>query len=149
MDRGPLHLDLETRGIVDLKKVGAHRYAEDRYTSIILGCYGFGHDLRPEDVGGWYGEVPPDEVLEHVEAGRLVIAHSAAFERSMWNARILPLTGVPMLIEQMDCTYARGLAVGLPGPLEHLGAAVRAGIQKDKEGYKVMMRMCKPKKVLL
>lgn len=143
MDPDPLHLDFETRGVIDLRKVGAQRYAEDPNTSIILARYCFGS----QDVRGWGGELPPLEVLEHVAAGRRVIAHSAAFERSVWNARIYPLTDVRMTIEQMDCTQARGLAMGLPADLDRLGHALRAPITKDKEGYKIMMKLCKPKRV--
>lgn len=143
-----LHLDFETRGVIDLKKVGAHRYAEDPHTSIILGryCFEVGQDYG--DVRGWEGELPPDEVVDHVAAGGMVVAHNAAFERSIWNARILPLTGVPLFIDQMDCTQARGVAAGLPASLEALGSAVRAPITKDKDGHRVMMKLCKPKKVI-
>lgn len=61
----PLHIDLETRSAVDLKKVGAHRYAEDESTSIILGSYRFGQG----EVKRWRGEDVPQEVLDHIRAG--------------------------------------------------------------------------------
>ena len=138
------HLDLETRGVIDLKKVGAHRYAEDPHTQIILGRYRF----DTGKVQGWTGELPPDDLVDHVAEGGRVVAHNAAFERAMWNARVLPLTGVRLRVEQMDCTMARGLAMGLPGALEALGAAVRAEVTKDKDGHKLMLRLCKPKKVI-
>ncbi len=139
-DQGPLHLDVETRSCVDLKKVGAARYAEDPSTRIILGSYRFGDG----PVRRWRGEEIPDEVFNHVADGGRVIAHNAMFERSIWNTRVGG-GNVRMLPDQMDCTLARGAAMGLPQSLDALGSALNAPIQKDKDGYRVMMRMCKPK----
>lgn len=143
MDRGPLHLDKETRSASNLPKVGAHRYAEDPTTSIILARYRFGRETN----AGWRGTLPPPEVIEHVRQGGMVKGHNAAFERAMWNNHIAPLTGVYLTIEQQDCTMARAAAMGLPGSLDTLGKALELTFQKDKAGYALMMKMCKPRGV--
>ena len=40
---------------------------------------------------------------------------------------------------------ARAAAMGLPASLENLGAAIDADIQKDKDGHRLMLKMCKPR----
>lgn len=136
-----LHLDFETRSAADLKKVGSHRYAEDPSTSIILASYRF--DDGP--VKRWVGWKPPGDVMMHVYEGEPVAGHNQQFERVIWNAKILPNTGVRIEPEDQDCTMARAAAMGLPHSLDNLGSALKLGFQKDKEGHALMMRMCKPK----
>jgi DNA polymerase len=144
-----LHIDFETRSAADLKKVGVHRYAEDPSTEVLVLCWRF--DDGP--VQRWVKGGDPailEPVLRHIDALGKVVAHNAAFERTIWNVvlrRKLDLLGNwPFLtIEQQDCTMARGLAMGLPATLDQLGSAMRTPVQKDKEGHALMLRMCKPK----
>lgn len=129
----PLHIDLETRGVVDLRKVGAHRYAEDRDTSIILGSARMGATMerfRGNPVG----------LKAYIEAGGRMIGHNQQFERVMLRA-----AGIEVSVEQQDCTMARAATMGLPASLENLGAAIDADIQKDKDGHRLMLKMCKPR----
>jgi DNA polymerase len=146
---GPtVHLDFETRSACDLKKLGLHRYAHDPSTEVICASWRF--DDGP--VQRWKIGEPPlflNPLIDHIASGGQVIAHNAAFERAMWNT-VLPrqLGLLPELRpEQQDCTQARGQAMGLPASLEALGAAVKADVQKDKEGHRLMLRMCKPKSI--
>jgi len=136
-----LHIDLETRSAADLKKVGAHRYAEDPTTSIICASYRF----NDGQVKRWLGEEVPDEVFDHVADGLPVAGHNQQFERCVWNARIGVLETIRMRPEQQDCTMARAAAMGLPHSLDNLGKALNLKFQKDKDGHALMMRMCKPR----
>lgn len=139
-----LHLDFETRSAADLKKVGVHRYAEDPSTAVIVACYRFGEG----EVRGWRplrGEPAPYEVISHVAEGGRVIAHNAAFERTIWN-RFVGSPLIPLRPEQQDCTMARAAALGLPQGLDQLGQVLNAAFQKDKEGHRLMMAMCKPRR---
>jgi DNA polymerase bacteriophage-type len=108
----PQHVDLETRSGLDLKKVGAYRYAEDSSTEILLaharGC------------------------------GLPVLAHNAGFERTLLNSY-----GAGLRPEDQACTLARANALNLPANLEDLGKALGAAIQKDKDGHRLMLKMCK------
>jgi DNA polymerase len=132
-----LHVDLETRSCVDLRKTGAHKYAEDPTTTIVCGSYRF--DDGP--VRQWLGTEIPGEVAEHLAVGGKMAGHNQQFERVVLNEWL------PCLIEpeQQDCTMARGLAVGLPASLEQMGEALGASVQKDKDGHRLMMQMCKPR----
>lgn len=142
-----LHFDFETRATVDLKKTGVYRYAEHPLTDVIcmswrIGDYGPVHRWRP-------GDEDPIEFLAHIESGGRVVAHNAGFERTIYNTvlrgRVVP-HWPELKIEQQDCTMARGLALALPASLDQLGKALKTPMQKDKDGHRLMMQMCKPRR---
>lgn len=138
-----LHLDFETRSTLDLKKVGLHRYADPKFTSVICLAWAFDEELveptyRLHDIS--------DSVFEHVDRGGIVYAHNAVFEHQIWNRIFFPDAKIKP--EQMVCTMAMAYAMGLPGSLERVAAALGVEHQKDKEGARLMMSMTKPKAVL-
>ena len=149
-----LHIDWETRSHADLPRVGAQRYALDLSTEIICLGWCFTGDPRayPEDVGvgSWtLGQRFPRPLLEWVAAKKRVVAHSAAFERWIWNivlARTLPDPIPWLLVEQQDCTLARAAAVHLPQSLDGLASVLHCEEQKDLEGRALMLKYCKPRK---
>lgn len=139
-DRPTLHIDFETRSAADLKVVGAHRYAEDPTTEILCLSYRIGD--RP--VQRWRPGVPiPTELEIATLRNDVITAHNAGFERAIWNA-LMP-TRLKLEPAGQDCTLARAAALGLPTSLEALGKALNAPIQKDKDGHRLMMQMCKPR----
>ena len=141
MTRPVLHLDFETRSAVDLKKAGVHRYAEDESTEVLCLSYRVGGG----PVRRWKGG---DQFFMHGLLPHCMLAHNAGFERTIWNSIRHKFIDVPELKpEHQDCTMARALAVGLPASLEMIGAAIKAPIQKDREGHRLMMQMCRPRKV--
>ena len=142
------HIDFETRATADLKKTGVYRYAEHPLTGVICMSWRIG-DSGP--VNRWRpGQEDPAALLAHVKAGGRVVAHNAGFERVIWNwvirdriARHWP----ELKIGQQDCTMARGLALALPASLDQLGRALKTPMQKDKDGHRLMMQMCKPRRI--
>lgn len=147
-----LHLDKETRSVIDLKAVGLYRYATDPTTSIWMFSYRF--EYGPGKYGPvlrwWRDEALPANVVAHVAAGLPVVAHNANFERQVWNNTMPVLSGwgvlLPTLeIEQMDCTMARARCLGLPGDLERAAKVVNAPVQKNKAGAEIMKKMMKPR----
>jgi DNA polymerase len=135
-----VHGDFESRSAADLPKVGAHRYSEDPTTEII--CFSYqpeGEAVRRAERWGAFCR----DVDERLRAGARFVCHNATFERAMWNEkadhelRITP--------EMQDCTLARAAACGLPASLDNLAKALRTKVQKDTEGYRLMLKMCKPK----
>ena len=108
------HGDLETRSALDLTKVGAHRYAEDPSTEIIVASCG--------------DEAGPDRF----------VAHNASFERVMLNAY-----GAGIQPEDMDCTLARAAVLSLPQSLDGAAMALDTEVRKDEVGRRLMLRMCK------
>jgi hypothetical protein len=133
------HIDFETRSAVDLRKAGMHRYAEDLTTEIVCMSWRLG-DGR---VQRWRPCDPiPHALGQHIRFGGQVVAHNSGFERAIWSQKMCWLR---LPIENQDCTMARAAAMGLPASLENLGAAIDADIQKDKDGHRLMLKMCKPK----
>ena len=57
-----------------------------------------------------------------------------------------PRYGFPIFPDDMiDCTMARAAIMGLPLALGQVCAALKLPYQKDDVGYRLMMRMCKPR----
>lgn len=136
-----IHLDFETRSRADLKAVGLWNYVRDPSTEILCVGFAFGDGevsvLDPDDV--------PDELLERVELGEEVVAHNAQFELAVWNEVGRYRHGWPKLsIKQLNCTMARAYRMSLPGSLEKAAAALGVEVQKDMEGRRLMLKMCKP-----
>jgi DNA polymerase len=112
-------LDVETRSTVDLKKVGAHRYAVDPTTDIW--CVAYAIDDQP--VSLWLpGEPPPPEIIAAAaDPGCKWVAHNAGFERAIWR-HVLTRHGWPELppVERWRDTQAMALALALPPALGKL-----------------------------
>lgn len=138
-----LHLDWETRSVLDLKEVGLYNYSRQAGTDIWCGAYAFG-DEEPEL---WIpGEPCPPRIEKHVADGGFVLAWNAPFELALWNQIAAPRYGWPVLpAEQAVCVMAQGYAMGLPGSLEHAALAMGIELNKDTEGRALMLRMCRPR----
>ncbi len=140
-----IHLDFETRSTIDLKKSGADVYAGDPTTTPL--CAAFAFDDGPVEL--WkLGDPDPVDLLLSIEAGDTVVAHNAPFELLIWNEICVPRFGWPMLKpEQVLCTATMAYAMGLPGSLENAAAAAGINHQKDMQGSRVMMQLCKPRDI--
>lgn len=140
-------IDFETRSAADLRRCGIYRYAEDPTTSVLCMSWSLGNG----PVQRWTPEMfDPVNLLNHVAAGHTVVAHNANFERQIWGSVLCAreFSHWPRLqIAQMDCTQARALAVHLPADLDSLAVVLGLAEKKDDEGHKLMMKMCRPRKV--
>jgi len=140
------HIDFETRSAANLKTVGVYRYAEDPTTEVLCMSWRLGDG----PVQRWAPGDPYPSLLDAIREGAIVAAHNAGFERCIWNTVLVRRGGLPWpLLEPstQDCTMARAHALALPGALDNLGAALKSPVQKDKEGSRLMMQMCKPRSV--
>ena len=138
-----LHLDFETRGSIDLLRVGARLYSEHPDTGIW--CTGFAFDDdEPSVMAGEVGM--PLAVAEHIEEGGLVYAHNAAFEWYIWNnvaRRDNPKLPV-LRASQLRCTAAMCAAYALPTSLEDAARALRFQDGKDTLGKALMKKFAVP-----
>jgi DNA polymerase len=142
--------DYETRSTLDLKKVGAHTYAEHSTTSLLCAVWII-------EYADWSLSAPivwrrgdgnmPAEVRRCIEYGYTVVGHNAAFEAAIDAHLTGPRMGwaVPKP-DRLDCTLARAAVQGLPLDLDRLGDALFLGVRKDKAGHNLMLRMCKPRR---
>ena len=53
----------------------------------------------------------------------------------------------PLKMEQMICTQALALTMGLPADLERACKAAGLSVQKDMKGHRLMLQMCRPREV--
>jgi DNA polymerase len=140
-----LHADFETRSTVDLKKAGASVYAAHPTTEALCMAYAFGD----EPIQAWRkGEPLPARVRAHVEAGGQVVGHNVGFEWQIWNLTMRRHGWPPLAIEQCQCTATTAAAMQLPRTLEGAAKAVGLPIEKDMVGNRLMLQMCKPRKML-
>ena len=138
------HFDFETRSTVDLRKKGLHLYAEHPDTGIWCACYA----IDDGSIETWLpGRPCPQAVLDLVATGGDLWAHNASFERMIWKHILTPRYGWPTpLFNQWHCTMAAAFAMALPGSLESAAAAL--GLEgKDSDGYAMMMRMARPRRI--
>lgn len=142
------HLDFETGSACDLKKAGTVRYSQHHTTRVWGFCYRIGSGLVQRWMPG-YSE--PEDLLEFIRNGGIVVAHKADFERHVWNNVMRGKYGYSHWPEltphQQECTMARSYAMNLPGSLEKVAEILGVENQKDMEGSAAMKRLMKPRKV--
>lgn len=138
-----LHIDFETRSVVDLKKFGLAVYAKHPLTD--AWCMAWAFNDEPVEI--WRrGQELPSRIAAHVKAGGLVIGHNITFEHYIWNSVMRPKHNWPLLkLSQLDCTMARAFAMALPGSLKNLSQALGVAAHKDQGGYALMLKMSKPR----
>jgi DNA polymerase bacteriophage-type len=139
-------IDFETRSPVDLKQTGVYVYAEHPQTEVMLASYAFGQKGRAQR---WRMRDPaPSDLMAHVRRGGTLVAHNTEFERVIWRTILSTRLGwnAPDY-DQWICTASMAAAMALPRNLEDLGAALGLGVQKDKDGHRLMLQMSKPRKV--
>lgn len=141
-----LLVDFETRGTVELKDAGVHKYAPHRHTSVWCMAYAF----ADEDPALWWPEREPmpEPIKDHVRGGGLLRAWNAEFERVMWREclhRLYPDVPVPAL-EQWRDTMADAAAMALPRKLEQCAQVLNCAQRKDDAGHRLMLQLCKPRR---
>lgn len=128
-----------------LPVVGAEPYAKHPTCRIVWAAY----DLK--DGRGrrrWRPGLPaPQDLFDHVRAGKPLEAWSVGFERWIWEYVCVPRLGWPPVAEeQWFCAMAKARAFALPGKLELAGQVLNLSIQKDPRGAALMKRLSMPVK---
>lgn len=139
-----LHLDVETRSVLDLTDVGAHTYFEHPTTALWCAAWAFDDD-EPQI---WIpGDHCPVSILVHLEANGTVTAWNAAFERLAARHLLSKHYGWPVILDsQWRCTMTEALGMNMPGQLAKAAPAFGLDVTKDEKGHRLMMQMCKPRK---
>lgn len=146
------HFDFESRSPLDIKKAGGYAYAEHPDTEVM--CLAIKVDCDetriwvPEQFRQFYETEISDVELAYLAAhADTISAHNAGgFERPMWTEHMFRRQGFPKIpIEKWDDTAARAAMCALPRSLDGACKALGVPQQKDEEGYKLMLKMCKPK----
>lgn len=148
-------IDFETRSAVEIKKAGAWRYAEDPSTEVICLAYRIhgrtwiwyprkfsamlpeGHDLPRNNDSSISMVLKDADIIE---------AHNMEFERAVWHHVMHRRHGFPDLpLSKCYCSAAKASMHSLPRDLKRAGAAMKLPVQKDDDGHRLMLKMCKPR----
>lgn len=147
MDNNRIYIDFETRSEIDLRKVGAWKYAFHASTSILCIAItyesGESHCFVPKTFEGF------DEFERVVQQnpGAVWVAHNAFFEQCLWRGVLEVEYGISCPPpEKWVCTAAKAAAHALPRNLEQASEVLKLPFQKDMEGHRVMMKLCKPRR---
>lgn len=146
MKKNHLSIDIEARSSVDIKKVGAYKYAQSSDFQILLFAYQW-NDTEVNIIDLTNDEKIPDWIIKALSDYRVVKhAYNAAFE---WYC--LNRAGYETPIDQWRCTMAHGLYCGYTAGLEATGKAI--GLPQDKQKMTVGKALikyfcvpCKPTK---
>jgi len=150
-----LILDYETRSECDLKKTGAYEYSNHPTTEILCVAWRFGtkDTLTKNRVQCWTPQIPAPygELVRALLDNRVyLVAHNAFFEQVITRfvlSRIIHKEGIKNIpIERWICTAAQAAALSIPRSLEGASLALGLRHQKDVEGRKLMLKMCKPRR---
>jgi DNA polymerase len=140
-----LHRDYETRGPLDLKQVGAHRYAADPRTEVL--CCAYAVDGGPVNLWTPDQPMPPEFNEAASNPAWIAVAHAASFEMAIEQHIMAPRFDWPLIpLAQQRCTMAAAMALALPAKLEAVAAALELEQQKDAAGHRLMLQMSKPRK---
>lgn len=134
-----LYLDVETFGRADLPATGAHVYAADPTTEILL----LVHALDDEPVSLLDFTDNPDltRFRDLVEDPSVeLVAHNAQFDRLI----LAGVLGLRPDLARWRCTMCQGLVHGLPASLEELGGVLKVPTPKQRIGRSLVNRFCKP-----
>jgi DNA polymerase bacteriophage-type len=137
-----LRIDIETYSDVDLKKAGAHKYAESETFQVLL--FGYAFDDEPVQVIDLaQGQAIPAEVLAAIDDPAVTkTAYNAAFEITCLQRHF----GRRLEVMQWQCTSVHALYLGLPGNLADVGKIV--GLPQDQQklssGWALIRYFCLP-----
>ena len=152
--------DFETRGRLDLGRAGPWTYAEDPLSDVVcLGLWVKGQ-VRMW-IPPWVRKVLPATVMAQLLPVQMWMvdrdltelaqdmefeAHNVEFERAIWHHIMHQRYGFPdLILEKCHCTAARAAIQSLPRALKKVGAILGLNQQKDDEGHRAMLRVCKPR----
>lgn len=142
-------IDFETRSAINLKIVGTWRYSIDPTTEVMCLAFRLPH-WSAGRTGLWTPNTCDDDCLaliDWIEAGGILEAHNAWFERCIWRHILAPRWGFPLIPDaNLRCSAAKAASHAIPRGLDDALKAMRLKIRKDKAGHALMMRMSKPRK---
>lgn len=127
-----------------LKVVGMAAYAMHPSTEVLT----FSYNLKDgRGVRRWRPGMPnPQDLFDHLAAGKLVEAWNAGFERWTWQYVCVPKYGWPQLpVAQLRCAMAKSRAFALPGALANAAKVLRLPVLKDEDGKRLLKKFSEPR----
>ena len=137
--------DFETKGALDLREVGAWRYASDASTDVLSCAYAV--DDGPIQLWVPGDPVPPEFIEAAQNPEWITSAFGDHFERCITQHILVPRYGWPLVpIERRRCSQSVALSLALPAKLTGAAQALKLDHQKDDAGRRVMLRLARGEK---
>lgn len=143
-----LTIDFETQSACEIKKHGAWVYSEHPTTEVLCLAYKWKGRTSGLIIPG----VEPAEVVipllqDLLSNATTIEAHNMSFEVAIWKNVCEKKYGWPPLpVHKLRCSAAKAAMHALPRSLGQACKSLGLAVQKDMEGYRIMMKMCKPRK---
>ena len=133
----PVYWDIETNSKRNLKECGAHVYATDPSTGVLVMCYAIGDG----EVQVWMlGDPVPAPFAD--PTGYWFISDNWTFENLILAHILIPQYGfAPIPIKQQDCAQRKALASAFPAELGRRCAALDLPYRKDSTAQRAMLRL--------
>lgn len=143
-------LDFESASACELTKSGAWRYAQDFSTFLTHVGFKLVTSNQPQRTrvlwGATVNKIDPELYELASDPAVMFVAHNCSFEIGMFIEHMVAM-GYPMVPnERWHDTMAVAAMKSLPLGLDALVKALNLPIQKDMEGHRLMMHLCKPDK---
>jgi DNA polymerase len=144
-----LFLDTETRGRVELPRLGAYRYWKDPDSEIIM--IGWMDEEMPNAT--WVSmddlRMPTLRLRERITDGEPIVVHNLQFEQLGYLYHLQKRLGWPIGPNFVHDTAAMARAMGLPAHLDTLAKCIYMNMGsepegKDMVGRQQMLKFCKP-----
>jgi DNA polymerase len=139
-----LVVDVETGSLLELPRVGTHRYANHPSTRMLVATFAFVNSNDDPEVG-LPGTPLPEAVHAHLMAGGMIAAWNAAFDVAILN-RFLPPEVPRITIGQTHDIAAQAASASLPRGLDKCCAAIGLPEGKDRAGLAAMRWFMRPRK---
>ncbi|PCJ39217.1 MAG: hypothetical protein COA71_14510 [SAR86 cluster bacterium] len=134
-----LLIDFETQARVAIQNP---LYTNDLDTCILCMSWGF---QGGEGYLWWPGDPVPQEIVYHIEAGGLIGASNATFDREIWeNVAIVDHDFPCTDLKQWICTQAQARVAGLPSSLDNSAKALKLTERKTASGHVLINKCCIP-----
>lgn len=155
-----VHLDFETRSLVDVKETGPWRYSTDPSTVPLCLCYTIDNEpvrtITFDDFNNVYDIFGDQYYTQNMQKlyelaldeTAIFKAHNSMFEYCMWNNVLAKKYGFPEIkdLKRWDCTAAKAASHALPRSLGECSLALKLSENKDETGKRVMLQLSKPRK---
>lgn len=140
-----LGIDIETYCELSLPDVGVYKYAAHSSFEVLLFAYAVDNGpVQIVDLAS--GEkIPQDVWVALYDSNVVKTAYNATFERICLSAKF----GLPLPVEQWECTMAKAAMCGLPLGLAAVGKALKLDALKMEAGKSLISffsQPCKPTK---
>ena len=151
-----VRVDFETQSDIDLRKCGAYEYSVGETTRVLCMAVKLSNDPKVMLFDFDFMQTPWENLPQNfrnswidkiVNSAFIFTAHNAYFEQCIYNNVLVKRLGWPAIaLRKWRCNAVKVASHALPRKLGEAAQVLQVRTQKDYEGARVMMKLCKPTK---